>query len=68
MCRIFEILRDIYFDFFQRTKLRQPTQGRDSCLKINNIRDFKLPYFVKFNNTQLADDMPETQIFPDPNH
>ena len=40
---IFEILCNIYFDWFQCTKLRQPTEGSDSCLKINK-------YYVIFVN------------------
>ena len=33
--RIFEYSRNLFLIFFQSTKLRQPTEGRDSCLKIN---------------------------------
>ena len=42
-CRIFEILRNIYFDFFHHTKLRQ-LRGQRQLLgnkqMLHNIRDF----------------------------
>ena len=33
--QIFEYSCNLFLIFFQSTKLRQPKQGRDSCLKIN---------------------------------
>ena len=53
-------IRYIYFDFFQGTRLRQPTEQRQLLRgkQICNIQDF-----VKFKNTQLPDDMPETLLF-----
>ena len=48
MCWIFEILRNIYFDFFFNSKLRQ--QGRDSCLKIDKY----YVIFRKFDTYQIA--------------
>ena len=56
------------FIFFQRKKLRQARQPTGQRQLLENkqilpyIRDFLLRDFVKFKNTQLADDMPETQV------
>ena len=41
--QIFEILRNIFFDFFQRTKLRQLTEQRqlpENKQILQNIQDF----------------------------
>ena len=43
---------------FQLTKLRQLI-GQRQLLENEQIL-FNIPDFVKFNNTKLADDMPET--------
>ena len=48
MCGIdkFTNIHATYSYFFQSTKLRQPTDGRDSCLKINK-------YYVIFINSTI---------------
>ena len=43
-------------NFFQSTKLRQPKQGRDSCLKINK-------YYITFRKFVISYDMLATFIY-----
>ena len=61
MSRISEYYLTFILIFFQHTKLRHLIgQGQllENKQMLRNIQDF-----VKFNNNQLADDMPETLMW-----